>query len=334
MRLFIGINLPANVKQAVFDELPEVKGNRLYQGTWVDPKLWHLTVLFLGEVDDASLPKIIDIIKTTAKQIPHFGLSVGGYIGIPDHAPYRILARSIGADKWFNVLQQRLKLAFKASGISGDGKNPHLTLVRVKLPFSLLPKFDNEAKSLTVNQIVLWQSILGGKGPVYRPLKAFKLAPEATNNKFRPNVAICILNPKNEVLLIKHREHVYNAWQFPQAGVQKNETIPDTVKRELKEELGLESCKLILVKENIYKYKWPKRLQIEGTDPEKRSYVGQEQSLAIVRVKEIRPKLSPDPREAESTEWVSASGLLEALHPLRRTVGRLAVVELEKMKVV
>jgi putative (di)nucleoside polyphosphate hydrolase len=54
---------------------------------------------------------------------------------------------------------------------------------------------------------------------------------------YRPNVAIVLINHKNQVFWGKRiKEH---AWQFPQGGIKPGETPEEAMYRELEEETGL-----------------------------------------------------------------------------------------------
>ena len=54
---------------------------------------------------------------------------------------------------------------------------------------------------------------------------------------YRPNVAIVIVNSKNQVFWGKRiREH---SWQFPQGGINPGENPEQAMYRELQEEVGL-----------------------------------------------------------------------------------------------
>ncbi len=154
---------------------------------------------------------------------------------------------------------------------------------------------------------------------------------QSAQPKLRPNVAMCVLNPQGEVLLVRHREHFVGAWQFPQGGVAPHTTLEQTVQKELREELGLITFRLLRLLKNVYQYHWPERLVKYGTDLEKRNYIGQLQSLAIIQVPIIRPVLKPDPREAVQTKWVPSDTLLKNLHHLRRPLGKLALLEIKKL---
>ncbi len=153
----------------------------------------------------------------------------------------------------------------------------------------------------------------------------------AAPGKFRPNVAACVINPQGEVLLIWHREHHRRSWQFPQGGIKTGESIRGTLRCELREELGLTDFEVVSIQENVYRYRWPEWLVRTGSDPDKRGFIGQVQSLAIVRVPVARPKLAPDPREANRTKWVPLRELERSMGPVRRKLARLAVVQLQQL---
>lgn len=169
------------------------------------------------------------------------------------------------------------------------------------------------------------------QAPRNQKTKAAAPARSSRLERYRPNVAICVVNPRREVLLVWHREHVKRYWQFLQGGIQAGESTTQAVARELKEELGLRRYRLLTLRERVYRYRWPKRLLREGTDPDKQGYIGQEQSIAIVQVAEVRPHLKPDAREAAATRWFTLTSFMAALNPIRRSLGRLVMVELERL---
>ena len=54
---------------------------------------------------------------------------------------------------------------------------------------------------------------------------------------YRPNVGIIIANTKGKLLYCKRRRS--NNWQFPQGGIDRNETPEQAAFRELFEEVGI-----------------------------------------------------------------------------------------------
>lgn len=327
MRLFIAIELPPAVKTEVariYNLLPQIKGK------WVEVKNLHLTLAFLGDVPQVKVPTLEKALEKVGEGVPDFDIRFSELIGIPNNKP-RLLALNIKTPQNFYNLQKQVVLATKETGLPADAKPPHLTLVRLKMAQFRIPKLALPAFCFKVSRFILFQSTLTSKGSIYTPLKGIKLTSGAVLTPLRPNLAICVINPKNEVLLIRRFDHHSKDWQFPQGGIESGDSLQQTLAREIKEELGIIKFETILLKMQVHKYLWSKKLREKGTDLEKKPYFGQEQSLAIIRVPEVRPKLKPDPREAAQVKWVLYNKLISTLHPVRRALGRLTMVELEKI---
>lgn len=331
MRVFIAIELPPSLKLQIINSTRNLHSH--LKGKWVETNNLHLTLAFVGEIDSQKLPAIYRAVKQAAEGCGPIDLTIGQPIAIPATKPRLVALRVSSVSPNYNRLQQKIVKFLKKLNLSPQAHKAHLTLVRLKqfprLWHNLTLKPLNI--SLQTKEISLIQSTLTPQGPIYKRLKAINLTSGAAYGQLRPNVAICVINPQNEVLLVKHREHIKNYWQFPQGGIKAGDSLPVTVQRELWEELGLKDFKLLGIYEKIYQYHWPAKLIRAGQDPEKRSYIGQEQSLAIVKVKESRPKLMPDPREAAEVRWFPINQVIRALNPIRRRLGRLVMIELKKL---
>ena len=73
---------------------------------------------------------------------------------------------------------------------------------------------------------------------------------------YRENVAAIIINKDKKVLMCEHA-WIDDAWQFPQGGVDGKEKMDDAVLRELWEELGTKSFKIISSMDESIIYKFP-----------------------------------------------------------------------------
>ena len=83
------------------------------------------------------------------------------------------------------------------------------------------------------------------------------------NNKqlpLRTGVGIILLNHENNVFVGKRIDNPKNSWQMPQGGVDQNENFLQAAKRELEEETGIKSVKLIKELDGWFKYDLPKYL--------------------------------------------------------------------------
>lgn len=330
MRLFIAIELPAEVEHQVALVSRRWQSAAEFRGTWVAEGNHHLTVVFLGEVPESKLWPLRAVLALAVVEQSSFQLSLDALEVIPRNRP-RVLALSVSGVRPFLELQRAFKQAVAEHfTFKPQAKAPHLTLARFSQAPRTLPKIAVPPLSFIVDHVTLLQSTLRPQGPLYQPIQVLRLGAE-TAGRFRPNVVICVLNPKREVLLVWHREHVKGYWQFLQGGIDAGESTAEAVARELREELGLCDYTLLAVRERVYRYLWPKHLVRAGTDPDKQGYAGQEQSIAIVRVAEARPRLKPDAREAAATKWFALDTFMTALNPIRRSLGQLVMVELAQL---
>ena len=98
---------------------------------------------------------------------------------------------------------------------------------------------------------------------------------------FRPNVGIILANASAQVLWAKRIRQ--EAWQFPQGGIQRNETPEQALYRELEEELGLkpEHVSLLGVTSDWLRYRLPANLIRRGRHP---VCIGQKQKWFLLRL--------------------------------------------------
>ena len=76
----------------------------------------------------------------------------------------------------------------------------------------------------------------------------------------RFGVGIVLLNNDNKIFVGKRIDNPKNSWQMPQGGVDLNESFLQAAKRELEEETGITSVKLIKELDGWFKYDLPKYL--------------------------------------------------------------------------
>ena len=61
----------------------------------------------------------------------------------------------------------------------------------------------------------------------------------------RTGVGIIVLNRQNKIFVGKRKDNPGDKWQMPQGGVDEGEDYITAMKRELKEETGIENIKII-----------------------------------------------------------------------------------------
>lgn len=89
---------------------------------------------------------------------------------------------------------------------------------------------------------------------------------------YRDTVAAIIINSDKKILMCEHI-WIDNAWQFPQGGVEENESKKDALLRELYEEIGTDKVKVLKEMPSIIKYKFPYYLKTKyKIDGQKQTY--------------------------------------------------------------
>ncbi|OQX36833.1 MAG: RNA pyrophosphohydrolase [Oceanospirillales bacterium LUC14_002_19_P2] len=145
---------------------------------------------------------------------------------------------------------------------------------------------------------------------------------------FRPNVGIILANRRGQVLWA--RRIGQDAWQFPQGGINDDESPEDALYRELYEEIGLErgDVRILACTRGWLRYRLPKRLVRRDSFP---LCVGQKQKWFLLELlgpdERVRMDCSGSP-EFDDWRWVSYWYPLGQVVAFKREVYRRAMKEL------
>jgi 2'-5' RNA ligase len=195
MRLFTALEFPPGVHAHLTNvveklcAVPALKD----MATFTKPENLHVTLKFLGDVDDKYLPNL-----TRALQIipfPPMTFSIPHFLVLPGHGPARVLAGAlIGDNKPLLTLFEQLEATVQPLGVRRESRTfkPHVTFFRIKRPSrhttartlgrlvdpGLLP-----TPEFTVTQATLFQSTLTPAGPIYAPVAHFPANPQTPGIK-------------------------------------------------------------------------------------------------------------------------------------------------------
>ncbi|WP_154223561.1 RNA pyrophosphohydrolase [Marinicella rhabdoformis] len=121
---------------------------------------------------------------------------------------------------------------------------------------------------------------------------------------FRPNVGIILLDDNGQVFWAKRTRG--NGWQFPQGGINNDESAEEAMFRELYEEVGLrpQHVDVLGCTPGWLKYELPKKFHKRDSDP---LFVGQKQVYYLLKLIEHESVVDfnkTDSPEFESYRWV------------------------------
>ena len=116
----------------------------------------------------------------------------------------------------------------------------------------------------------------------------------------RIGVGIILLNDKNNVFVGKRIDNPQNSWQMPQGGVDENEDFLQAAKRELEEETGVKSVKLIKELDGWFKYDLPEYLLGKLWEGK---YRGQKQKWFVMKFLGKSSEINVKTKNPEFFEW-------------------------------
>lgn len=130
MRLFIGIDLPEELKKALLAFQSELKEMGV-KGSWKAQENLHITLEFLGELEPRTLPILTETLTQVVRNHQPFSLNVGGLGAFPSFKrPHTVWTSISGGLMELNELKDELhyELALKGFGLEDRTFKPHLTL--------------------------------------------------------------------------------------------------------------------------------------------------------------------------------------------------------------
>lgn len=183
MRTFIAIEMPGPIKAELAKLQSELRQTGAEVG-WANPDTIHLTLRFLGEVEERQLDKLKQLCAQTAAEFPPFTLQLNDTGYFPNFRQPRVLWVGLAGETDIAAqLQKRLEKELVALGFSHEDKpfKPHLTIGRVKSSKYVKPlvaKADMYVLpelSFEVGELVLFKSELHPAGARYTALARSEL---------------------------------------------------------------------------------------------------------------------------------------------------------------
>jgi putative (di)nucleoside polyphosphate hydrolase len=144
---------------------------------------------------------------------------------------------------------------------------------------------------------------------------------------YRNGVGIMLINDNKKIFVGKRIDNK-SAWQMPQGGIDQDENIVDAVKRELKEETGVSSIKIIKKSDKIYTYDLPDYLLGKIW---KGRFKGQKQTWFLAQFLGTDDEINLDQKNAEFKEWkwVGINELPDLIVPFKKNLYQELVKEFE-----
>lgn len=125
-RLFTGLEIP----ETIAERLNMLKGG-VPGARWIEPADYHVTLRFIGDVDDATAREIEERLSTIHQ--PPFSIRLSGLDWFGGRKPHSIHAL-VEPNEALSRLQVAHERACQAAGLPAEGRRfiPHVTLARCR----------------------------------------------------------------------------------------------------------------------------------------------------------------------------------------------------------
>ena len=126
-RLFTGIEIPAEIGLALSAYRGGLPGAR-----WIDPEDYHLTLRFIGDIDDRMADDVCSILDDSRWREP-ITITIDGLDTFGGSKPRAVFARTSGNGE-LNELQGEQERLLRQVGLPPETRKftPHVTLARLK----------------------------------------------------------------------------------------------------------------------------------------------------------------------------------------------------------
>jgi 2'-5' RNA ligase len=183
VRLFVALELPAEVRSRLGERMTALR-DELPSARWVSAELLHLTLVFLGEVEEGLLEPIDRALGPVFAASPALRLRLGDPGTFPPRRPARVAWVAIETDGDLAALERGARRALDpvlAAPLADRPYHAHVTLARPRRPWSrgAIATFHQGlggvAGEWEVRRAVLFESRLGAPGPRYAPRGEYAL---------------------------------------------------------------------------------------------------------------------------------------------------------------
>jgi len=187
MRVFIAIDINEKVRKSLGDlqrQLTDKAGIDRSDVKWVRPEVIHLTLNFLGEIEDEKAAEVCDIVKDVTAKHKNFEVNVETVGCFGGRNARVVWVGACEGNNELKLLQKDLEQKLVQAGWPQEEREftGHLTLCRVKNPRAgaklaqvAEQHKDFKAGVVTADSVCVYKSELTPTGPIYTVIGSYKL---------------------------------------------------------------------------------------------------------------------------------------------------------------
>ncbi len=178
MRTFLAVEVPKHIRKKIDSLIQEEKKKDL-PIKWVAFDNLHITLKFLGEIDEKKKGEITPVITEIGKALTSFKISLEGLGCFPSPRSPRVLWIGVAeGSEILNKMATELEERLSQFGFKKEKRfHAHVTIGRIKKPCTIDDILQKTIKTeaFSVDAITFFKSTLKPEGPIYEVLEKFTL---------------------------------------------------------------------------------------------------------------------------------------------------------------
>ena len=185
VRAFFAVDLPDDIRAALARAMRQLP-LREAGARAVSPENLHVTLHFLGQIDDGEIVPVQELAQQAAAEVEPFKIEVGGLIAVPPAGKRlrMIWGGLTDATGRLGQLNAALGRRLREVGFEIETRpfSPHITMARFRstrgaeaVRTALAPLAGMQLGLVDIDRLVLYSSELTKTGPIYAPLASVGL---------------------------------------------------------------------------------------------------------------------------------------------------------------
>lgn len=189
MRTFIAVNVADHVLNEVDKLIVKMQNGIVRTGcklNWVDTENMHLTLKFLGEIDESQAEKVIEVLGNVSIKYSPFVIKFNGLGMFPNKKSPKVLWHGLTkGEHHLKELQLLIDSELNKVGFEKEDRefHPHLTLARINFVKggsgldNIVNIYHNYSSGeCSIDKITFYKSTLTPNGPIYEVLSEHPLS--------------------------------------------------------------------------------------------------------------------------------------------------------------
>lgn len=182
VRTFIALELSEELKEGILAVRRSLEA-RGVRASWAGPSTMHLTLKFLGDVEEDGLSEIIDGVRRAAATAREFRFEAGAVGAFPSPRRPRVIWVGVEPDDELFDLQEGIEREVSALGFPRERRpfRPHITVGRIRDRVGprdltgVLAGLEGPREAVDVHDVRVMKSTLKPSGAVHEVLATLPL---------------------------------------------------------------------------------------------------------------------------------------------------------------